>query len=83
MSEVSTTLEALAAGKLTLAQAAERFKARQWPAPARPDDPALADQVFPPAPAGSFAEVAVAYSAGLITAAQYRALAEAVAHGHA
>ena len=77
MSEVTDALEGLAAGRLPLEQVAAMFAARRWPAAVRPGDRTLADEAFPPEPAGSFTEVSVAFSSGLISAEQYGVLARA------
>jgi hypothetical protein len=79
MSDVTEALAALQAGGRTLDEVVAMFRSRTWPVPATPPPGTLADEAFPPEPEGSFAEVSVAYSAGVITDEQYAALAEAAA----
>lgn len=74
MSDVTDALDDLAAGRATLPQVAEMFASRSWPQMATDGSDS-----FPPPPEGSFAEVATAYSAGVITSEQYQVLAEAAA----
>lgn len=69
VSEVTDALQALADGERNLDDVAQFFREREWP---RRADPNSDDQ----AP-GSFAEVANAYSSGLINHDQYVALAQA------
>jgi hypothetical protein len=83
--EVSDALQQLHPGERTVEDVAEFFRTRYWPmgtepAPSNFKDAARAEQhdVDQPA-AGSFAEVAFAYSAGVITFDQYAVLAKAAA----
>jgi hypothetical protein len=79
VSEVADALAALREGRLSLAEVEQMFAARDWPAAPVLPPGTLADEAFPPAPEGSFTEVSVAYSAGLIDSEQYAALAKAAA----
>jgi len=81
--EVVELLAALRAGRLTLAEVAERFRRMQWPSSRRPTPTTyaeLADQqdVDVDVP-GSFDEVTAAYDRGLLTSHEYRVLSDAVA----
>lgn len=83
MSDVTDLLDRLAAGTTTLDDAVRDFESRDWP-PA-PDDKtreaaALAGADPEPIAEGSFAEVAAAYTDGLIDDEQYAALATAAAN---
>lgn len=82
MSDVTDTINDLRAGRITLDQAAGRFRDHQWPTrPRQPGGPLEADAAgdAEPEPDGGFAEVEHAYHAGLINGAQYQQLAEAAA----
>lgn len=78
MSEVTDVLDRLAAGTMTLDEAAGKFASRSWPRPPRASGTEGAES-FPPDPEGSFAEVSAAYCAEQITPEQYTALAQAAA----
>ena len=84
-SEVIDLLNALYEGTLSLAEVAERFRARSWPRqPATRAkthlDLAEADLRDPePYVPGSFDDLVSAYDHGRLTDTQYAALAEAVA----
>lgn len=82
-SEVAELLAALGAGRLTLAEVAERFRRVQWPSSRRPTPTTyaeLADQqdVDVDVP-GSFDEVTQEYDRGALTSDEYRVLSDAVA----
>jgi len=81
--EVVELLAALRAGRLTLAEVAERFRRMQWPSSRRPTPTTyaeLADQqdVVVDVP-GSFDEVTAAYDRGALTSDEYQVLSDAVA----
>lgn len=81
--EVVELIAGLRAGRLTLAEVAERFRRLQWPSSRRPTPMTyaeLADQqdVDVDVP-GSFDEVTAAYDRGALTSDEYRVLADAVA----
>lgn len=86
ITEVTELIAALRNGSLSLEEVAERFRERTWPRTRKPA-PAnylemAADALEDPQPdvPGSFDEVTAAYDRGELTRAQYRTLAEAVAH---
>jgi len=84
--EVTELIAALRNGSLSLEEVAERFRERTWPRTRKPAPASYlemaADALEDPQPdvPGSFDEVTAAYDRGELTRAQYRALAEAVAH---
>ena len=84
--EVTELIAALRNGSLSLEEVAERFRERTWPRTRKPTPASYlemaADALEDPQPdvPGSFDEVTAAYDRGELTRAQYRALAEAVAH---
>lgn len=82
-SDVADLIVALGAGRLTLEEVADCFRARSWPRTRRagPLTPLeMADQQDPEADVpGSIDELTGAYDRGEITREQYRVLAHAVA----
>jgi hypothetical protein len=86
VSDVTSVIDDLHAGRITLDQAAGEFRGRQWPVrPRHPGGPLEADAAgdIEPEPDGGFAEVEHAYHTGLISDAQYQQLAEAAAEAMA
>lgn len=81
MSDVTDTINALHQGKITLGEAANRFRGRQWPIRPKAADPLLADAAgdVEPEPEGGFSEVQDAFNSGLIDGGQYQQLAHAAA----
>ena len=82
-SEVTEWISALRAGRMSLAEVAERFRQRDWSAARRPGPRTLAEtagqqdvEVDVP---GSYDEVTAAYDRGDLTSDQYRVLSDAVA----
>lgn len=82
MSEITAALRKLSAGQLSIEEVAQRFANRDWP---KGNPPATLNEAFrrmedDPAPIvpGSWDEVAVAYTNGLITDQQYETLYDAV-----
>jgi hypothetical protein len=84
VSDIADALQALAAGERTLDDVEEEFRNRTWPRRVTPTpttylDAARAEETDSEVPPeGSFAEVADAYTSGVIDHAQYVRLAEAV-----
>jgi hypothetical protein len=84
-SEVTDLITALREGSMSLDEVVVRFRERSWPRtkappPATYIEMAAAAQEDPePYVPGSFDQVAAAYRRGVLTRAQYRLLAEAVA----
>jgi hypothetical protein len=84
--EVIELIAALRNGSLSLEEVSERFRERTWPRTRKPAPASYlqmaADALEDPQPdvPGSFDEVTAAYDRGELTRAQYRTLAEAVAH---
>jgi hypothetical protein len=82
-SEVTEWIGALRAGRMSLADVAERFRHRDWSAARRPAPRTLGEmagqqdvEVDVP---GSYDEVTAAYDRGDLTSDQYRVLSDAVA----
>jgi hypothetical protein len=83
VSEISSLLDRLAAGEVTLERVTADFAARRWVKPPQREGRGFAalaaaeESDFDPIVEGSWAEVETAYVNGVITAGQYRALFDA------
>jgi hypothetical protein len=84
-SEVEELIAKLRTGSMSLAEVAERFRARSWARTRQPaprsylEQAALADSDPEPDRPGSIDEVTAAYDRGHLTREQYQVLARAVA----
>lgn len=83
--EVTTMIDSLQSGEMSLDEVAQRFRERSWPRMPRREPrsyiemAAAAQQDPEPYIPGSFDDVVAAYDLGKITDAEYAVLAEAVA----
>lgn len=82
-SDVTECIAALRAGRMSLAEVAERFRQRDWSSARRPVPTTYAQmaqqQDVEPDVAGSYDEVTAAYDRGDLTSHEYWVLSDAVA----